>query len=40
MSRDFLAQVIRSQGGHPHPDIGNHLEQSLVHFFMAAESSA
>jgi polyhydroxyalkanoate synthesis repressor PhaR len=40
MSRDFLAQVIRSQGGRRHPDIGSHLEQSLMHFFRAAESSA
>jgi polyhydroxyalkanoate synthesis repressor PhaR len=40
MSRDFLAQVIRSQGGRRHRDIGNHLEQSLRLFFGGAESSA
>lgn len=40
MSRDFLAQVIRSHGGCLHGSIGNHLEQCLRHCFGTAESSA
>ena len=32
MSRDFLAQVIRSYGGSARAQVGNYLEQSLRQF--------
>jgi polyhydroxyalkanoate synthesis repressor PhaR len=40
MSRDFLADVIRSHGGRMQEQIGSHLEKSLRLLFGAVESSA